>query len=84
MEERLRPMTGSVRGQTRSFLGREFAPAQQVAVRAELRGPRGLRAGLDMRGDGSLEAWTGRVAKQVVEQRPGEDAYAALRRASSG
>lgn len=84
MEERLRPMTGSVRGQTRNFLGREFAPAQQVAVRAELRGPRGLRAGLDMRGDGSLEAWTGRVAKQVVEQRPGEDAYAALRRASSG
>lgn len=69
-------------GATRSFLGREFAPAQQVALRAELKGPKGLRAGIDLRGDGSAQAWTGRVGRRAVEQRPGEDVYAALRRVS--
>ena len=80
MEERLRPMTGQVRTQSRNFMGREFAPAEQVAARAELKGPRGLRAGLDVRGDGSVGAWTGRLSKRVVETQAGEDAYAALRR----
>jgi hypothetical protein len=63
-------------------MGREFAPAQQVAARAELKGPRGLRAGIDLRGDGSAEAWTGRLGRRLVEPLPGEDAYAALRRVS--
>lgn len=60
---------------------REVEPVAQVVARAELRGPRGLRAGVDVRGDGSAEAFTGRWAKRLVEQRPGEDAFAALRRA---
>lgn len=63
-------------------MGREFEPAQQVALRAELKGPRGLRAGIDLRGDGSAEAWTGRLGRRVVEQQAGEDVYAALRRVS--
>jgi hypothetical protein len=60
---------------------REFEPVQQVAARAELRCPGGLRAGLDVRGDGSAEAYTGRLRRSLVEQEPGEDAIAALRRA---
>ena len=60
---------------------RRIEPVQQVVARLELKGPDGLRAGVDVRGDGSSEAYTGRVRRRLVEQRADEDAYDALRRA---
>jgi hypothetical protein len=67
----------------RAFL-REVAPDEQVAARIELRGPRRRRGGVDLRGDGSLAAWTGLVRKSVVEPERGEDALGALGRALGG
>jgi hypothetical protein len=62
---------------------RRLEPVQIVVARLELRGPARLHAGVDVRGDGSSEAFTGRTRRRVVEQRPGEDSYGALRRAVS-
>lgn len=63
-----------------SLLGREITPEQQVVARGELRGPRRLRAGVDLRGDGSELAWTGRLTRTPIAPEPGETAQDALAR----
>jgi hypothetical protein len=60
---------------------RRFEPIQQVAARGEVAGPRRLRGGIDVRGDGSCEAWTGRWSRRLVDVRDGETPTAALARA---
>jgi hypothetical protein len=62
-------------------LVRRIDPAHQVVARLELSRP---RAGIDVRGDGSSEAYTGRLRRRLLEQRRGESAYQALRRVVSG
>jgi hypothetical protein len=68
------PRRGPVRMRTR-----EFSSEQQVAGRVALSGPR-VHGGIDVRGDGAAEAWTGRLRRRVVVARGDESPYAALRR----
>jgi hypothetical protein len=64
---------------------RRYGPEEQVVARIELAGPERrlarTHAGVDIRGDGSTEAYLGRVRRRAAAQADGEDAVAALRRA---
>jgi hypothetical protein len=57
-----------------------FEPAQQVVARIELAGPQRAYAGIDLRGDGSQVAFSGRWRRRALAQDAGESATAALRR----
>lgn len=81
LEERLSGLASQGRREAIDLRIRRFEPVAQVAARAELAGPRRLRGGVDLRGDGSMEAFTGRLRRQVLEQREGESPFDALRRA---
>jgi hypothetical protein len=84
LEERLDGLVRAERRGTERGLGREYGPVQQVSARGEVSGPAGLRGGVDVRGDGSAEAYTGRLRRRLVERGSGETAYEALRRALGG
>ncbi len=84
LQERMEELAATVRRPAVDLRYRKFEPIQQVAARAEVAGPRRLRGGIDLRGDGSTEAFTGRLRRRVVEQREGESPYDALRRELEG
>src|SRR5687768_12386965 len=79
VEREARALAAGPGRRTVDLRARTFTPQQQVAGRVELRGPR-VAAGVDVRGDGETEAWTGRVRRLVVEQEGRETPYDALRR----
>ena len=80
IEARGRELADTADATPRAPFGRTIEPVQQVVARIELSGPKRTRAGVDIRGDGSAESWTGRVRKEVLVQRRGESPYDALRR----
>jgi hypothetical protein len=88
MERELDELIPTAKRRAVQLPGRRFDAARQVAVRAEVAGPGGWgnrpRGGVDMRGDGSVEAYTGRLRRRLVELRAGESAYEGLRRTLEG
>jgi len=80
LEARLDDLARAERRRSAHVLGRTYEPVRQVAARGEIAGPGRLRAGVDLRGDGSAEAFTGRWRRRLVPAQAGETAYDALRR----
>ena len=88
LQERAQEIADAVPNKPIDAKYKQFEPVQQVSARLELAGPErfmpNIHAGVDVRGDGSAEAYVGRIRRVVVDQRNGETAYAALRRALNG
>ncbi len=85
LDARARTLRGSAPNRPVNLRYKQLEPAQQVFARIEIAGPERLlasvRAGLDIRGDGSAEPYLGRLRRRPLAARAGEDAAAALRRA---
>jgi hypothetical protein len=85
MERQLGELEPDVRRNAIGVFKRQFDAARQVVVRAEIAGPGGLRSsvhgGVDLRGDGSAEAYTGRYRRSLVPLEGQESPFDGLRRA---
>jgi len=85
LEARAKDLEHDAAGQAVDLKFRRFEPVEQVVARIELSGPERLmpkvRAGVDVRGDGSTEAYLGHVTRDVISARRGDTTYRALRRA---
>jgi hypothetical protein len=84
LERRLAELTPQVRREPVGVFKRRFDPVRQVVVRGEISGPGGLwsgvHGGVDLRGDGSAESYTGRMRRTLVQLAPGESPYDGLLR----
>jgi hypothetical protein len=84
LEIELTSLGPAARRDTQRALAREYEPAAQVAARGELAGPspisRRVRAGADVRGDGSIEVYRGRVRRRRIDVERRERPFDALRR----
>ena len=84
LEQRLDELAPQARRDAVQMFKRRYDPVRQVAVRGEVAGPNRLlpsvRGGVDLRGDGSAEAYTGHWRRALVELRPGETPYEGLGR----
>jgi hypothetical protein len=87
LETELTTLGPTTRRDPERALTREYAPSALVTARGELSGPSRLsptvRAGADVRGDGSIEVYRGKVKREVIERRRDESAFEALRRTLS-
>jgi hypothetical protein len=85
LESRGRELATAAPGDPVDVTYKRFEPQERVVARLELAGPErfvpSVRVGVDVRGDGSVEAFRGRVRREVIDEQRGEGAYAALRRA---
>jgi hypothetical protein len=85
LEARVKSLSSAAPKRPLELRVKTYDPVQQVFGRVELAGPQrffpSVRAGADVRGDGSVEAYKGRVKRELIEQRRGETPFQALRRA---
>jgi hypothetical protein len=85
LESRAREVAKAAPNKALDVRYRSYEPIQQVFARVELAGPQRLlpsvRAGVDVRGDGSVQAFRGHVKRERIVPRRGEGPYTALRRA---
>ena len=84
LEMELTALGPAARRDTQRALTRHYDPADQVAARGELSGPSRLmprvRGGADVRGDGTIAVYRGKVRRELIECKRGERAFDALRR----
>ena len=84
LEMELTALGPAARREKQRALTREYEPGAQVAARGELSGPSRLmprvRGGADVRGDGTIAVYRGKVRRELIECERGERAFDALRR----
>jgi hypothetical protein len=87
LESRAARLTLAPKRNTIDVKVREFAPASQIAARLEVSGPGRFlppkRGGVDVHGDGSIEAYVGGIRRKPLKAKGRVTPYDALRRALS-